>query len=153
VDKDYAIVAPHSGSYLAWLAGLQSEDASIEQMVTVPVGRSYLHYWQWRLASTDSCALDQASLLVNEVPVQTYALCWANDTGNWVETVVDLSAEAGQQVALKFRVTTSPTTWGSWFIDDVSFQVTEATADVGISASPDRAITSARKPAPSTPTP
>jgi serine protease AprX len=145
VDDNYAELVPHSGSWLAWLGGLTNETAYIEQTVTVPLGRSYLHFWQWREASTYDCGADEARLLVKGVPVRTYALCMSTNTGKWLETVVDLSAYAGQSAALQFRVETSTATASSWYIDDVSFEVSAATADADIAAVSGPVISNATK--------
>ncbi|MGD9404299.1 MAG: S8 family serine peptidase [Anaerolineae bacterium] len=145
VDSTYSIVPPHSGSWLAWLGGLEDEHAYIEQPVTVPSGRSYLHFWQWRLASTLDCNADQAILLVNGLPLMTRELCLQSNTGGWVETAVDLSAYVGQTVPIQFLVETSPGTASSWFIDDISFQISAATADARVPAFLDFGIPTPRK--------
>ena len=145
VTEDHVNPTPHSGRWLAWLGGAPDETAYIEQAVTVPIGRSVLHYWQLRYSSAQDCAVDWARLLVNGTPVRTYALCSSTNTAGWVESAVDLSVYAGLSVPLQFLVETSVDTAGHWFIDDVSFEVTAATADVGIPAAPDPGLAPARK--------
>jgi hypothetical protein len=122
---------PHSGDWLAWLGGAANEIAYIEQPVTIPSGRSYLHYWHWRESSTSNCTLDRAVLLINGTPVRTYDLCFATNTGGWREVAVDLSAYAGQSTLIRFQIETD---WpaSNWYVDDVSFQMSAATADADV---------------------
>ncbi|NIV40693.1 MAG: hypothetical protein GWN58_68250, partial [Anaerolineae bacterium] len=70
--------------------------------------------------------------------------CTASNTPNWVEQVVDLSAYAGLSVPLRFLADTSLSA-SSWYIDDVSFEVSAATADAGIRYVPDPGLPPARK--------
>ena len=137
-------LAPHSGTWLAWLGGYSYEIAWIEQPITIPVGRSYLHYWHWRESSASDCNLDKASLRVDGALVVTYDLCISTNTGRWVEGVVDLSAYAGQTVPLQFRAETS---WpaSSWYLDDISFEVNAVTADAAAPTVPDAGLPPARK--------
>ena len=137
-------VTPHSGDWLAWLGGYSYELAWIEQPVTIPVGRSYLHYWHWRESSTSNCNLDEASLRVDGALVVTYDLCVSTNTGRWVEGVVDLSAYAGQTVPLQFRAETSEPA-SSWYLDDISFEVSAVTADAAAPTVPDAGLPPARK--------
>ncbi len=47
-------------------------------------------------------------------------LAFTGDSGGWIETVVDLSAHAGSDVWLRFRLGTDATMGGpGWFVDDI----------------------------------
>jgi serine protease AprX len=138
-------LVPHSGVWAAWLGGAKNETAYIEQPADIALGRHYLHYWQWRAASTFDCNADKATLLINGAPVKTYSLCVSTNTGRWVESVVDLGAYGGQTVSLRFLTETSPTTASSWYIDDVSLEFTSAVSDAGIPAAFDPSILNVRK--------
>jgi len=145
VDENYpGAPPPHSGSWLAWLGGISSAEFTIEQSFTVPLGRSYLHYWHWIASSNSYCTTERASVLVNGTTVESYALCIGTNTPGWVEQVVDLSAYSGLPVLLRFRAVTSQSA-SSWYIDDVSFEVSAAKADAGVRTAPDAGVPHARK--------
>jgi len=152
VDQAYAGLVPHSGSWIAWLGGASYELAYLQQMVTIPSSRPYLHYWHWIASSDSICSAGRALLKVNGTDVKTYPLCTDSNTLGWVEQVVDLSAYAGQLVQLRFSIETVGSA-GNWYVDDVSLELTAAKSDAGMLVAPDPAILNARKPAPGVPTP
>jgi subtilisin family serine protease len=117
----YPDLISHNGKWLAWLGGVLNEVAWIEQEMVVPTGAPYLHYWHW-IWSEDTCGFDAASVWVDGGMVETYALCGLQNTGGYVEHVVDLAAYAGQPIQLRIRVETDAHFHSSLFIDDVSFQ-------------------------------
>lgn len=117
-------VTPHSGSWAAWLGGDHNEVAYIRQQVTVPTGSPYLYYWQWISSDETDCSFDLGGVIVNNNVVDVYGLCDANETGGWAKHVVDLSAYAGQSVALRIQVETDETVYSNLYVDDVGFQST-----------------------------
>jgi len=121
-------VTPHSGAWAAWLGGGDSDISYIQQQVTVSAGAPYLTYFQW-IASADSCGFDFASVLINGVAVDTYNLCSSQATGGWVTHNVNLSAYAGQSVALQIRVVTDGSLNSNLFVDDASFAFTASAAN------------------------
>jgi hypothetical protein len=120
IRTDQPVVA-HSGRWVAWLGGSRNNISSITQQVTVPATAPYLAYYHY-IASTDLCGYDKAYVLAGATQVTTYELCTDNKTNGWVKRVVNLSAYAGQSVALQFRVTTDASLNSNLFIDDVGFQ-------------------------------
>ncbi len=120
-------VTAYSGSWVAWLGGAKNNVSSITQQVTVPSTTPYLAYYQY-IASADLCGYDKAYVFAGATQVTTYDLCTSNNTNGWVKRVVNLSAYAGQSIALQIRVTTDSTLNSSLFIDDVSFQTSAAAA-------------------------
>jgi len=114
-------VAPHSGSYGAWLGGVNSEENYVQQQVTVPSSTPYIVYWQW-IASTDICGYDFGGVVINGTEVDLYDLCATTITGGWVTHSVNLSAYAGQSVTLQIRVETGSSDWSNLYVDDVSLQ-------------------------------
>jgi subtilisin family serine protease len=120
-------VAPHAGSWAAWLGGGDDEIAYIQQQVTVPAGSPYLAYWHW-IYSEDLCGYDYGKVVINGATVDTYDLCESSSTGAWQKHVVNLSAYAGQSVALQLRAETDFSAFSSLYIDDVAFQATPALA-------------------------
>jgi bacillopeptidase F (M6 metalloprotease family) len=66
------------------------------------------------------CGFDFGGVLVNNTTVDQFDLCGAADTNGWVQRSVDLSAYAGQNVALQIRVETDSSLNSNLFIDDVA---------------------------------
>jgi hypothetical protein len=112
-------VSPHSGSWAAWLGGDYNELASITQTLTIPANETTLSFWHW-IGSEDACNYDFGRVLVNNAQVVTISLCVDTSTGGWVNRTADISAYAGQNVELQFRVETDSSLNSNWFIDDVS---------------------------------
>jgi thermitase len=135
----YPDVTARNGKWLAWLGGFPDEVAWIEQEVIVPEGEPYLHYWHW-IQSQDVCAFDSASVRVDDLQVDTYHLCAADNTNDYVEHVVDLAAYAGQRIRLRIRVTTDTHFTSNLYIDDVSFQA-DASADPSVRQGPSEPAT------------
>lgn len=116
-------VTPHSGTWAAWLGGDHYEDTStISQYVSIPVGRSMLHFWYW-ISALENCGPDDFTLSVQSTPLLTWDLCGATDTGGWVEHSIDLSAYAGTSAWIAFEVTLDDADTSQVFIDDVSFEI------------------------------
>ena len=115
-------IAPHGGTWAAWLGGVLDETSHIEQQATVSSGSPYLSYWHW-IASQDSCGHDFGGVLIDGATVvDQYNLCESEKTGGWVKHVVDLSAYAGQSISIQIRVETNSSNNSNLFIDDVAFQ-------------------------------
>jgi photosystem II stability/assembly factor-like uncharacterized protein len=114
----------HSGAWLAWLGNLNDETASIQQTVTISAEAPYLAYWHWIYSDETEadCFYDFASVLINDSPIDTYALCVSAETQGWAFKTLDLSAYVSQTVTLAFKVTTDATVTSHLFIDDVGFQ-------------------------------
>jgi Mg-chelatase subunit ChlD len=110
----------HSGIWIAWLGGDDDETSTIEQTVTVPPDRPWLTYYHG-IASEDACGYDFGRVLVDGAVVEQYTLCRSNNTPDWAYRVVNLSAYAGQTVALQFRATTDGSLNSNLLIDDVAF--------------------------------
>ena len=99
-------LTPRSGSWAAWLGGDINDTSYVQQTVTVPSGTPYLSYWHW-IASEDTCGFDLGGVVINgSVVVDAYDLCISTNTGGWVQHTVNLSAYAGQSVAIQIRAET-----------------------------------------------
>lgn len=129
---------PRSGSWAVWLGGENDEVAYIAQQVTVPPGRPYLTYWHW-IASEDTCGYDFGGVIINDAVVDVYDLCGSAATYGWTKHSVNLSAYAGQQVAMQIRVETDSAFNSNLFVDDVAFQATATTLAAGSSTGDDPA--------------
>ena len=126
VQSDELLVPPHGGSWAVWLGGDDNEDSIVWQVVAVPTTNSLLRYWIW-IASGDNCGYDMAGVVVNmDAVVDAYWLCDANNTGGWIERVIDLGAYAGQTVELDFAAFTDDSINSNLFIDDVSLGLASA---------------------------
>lgn len=117
-----AYIAPHSGSWAAWLGGVDGETGSLQQTVLVPAGAPFLSYWQKVDSAESRCHYDTASVWVNNAVVDAYGLCASASPLGWAPRSLDLSAYAGQAVLLRIQVTTDGSLPTSLFLDDVALQ-------------------------------
>jgi len=116
-------VTPHSGLWAAWLGGDALEDIStISQYVSIPAGRSMLHFWYWISAPAD-CGHDFLTLSVGSDILINWDLCVDSQTGGWVEHTIDLSAYAGSSAWINLSVAVDDADTSQVFIDDVSFEI------------------------------
>jgi len=122
-----APVAPHSGTWAARLGREHDPVSYIEQRVTVPPDRPFLHYWYW-IASVDECGFDVASVRVNDALSRFYYLCKSTSTGQWLEAVINLGSYSGQTVSLRLRVEADLVLESNLYVDDFSFEAA-ASAD------------------------
>ncbi len=115
--------SPRSGNWAAWFGGINNENASLKQTVTVPAGAPYLGFWQI-IDSEDACndAYDVARIKVNNTEVKKTHLCLTTHNPNWTKTSVNLSAYAGQTVVLELHAKTDGLYTSSWLVDDLAFQ-------------------------------
>ncbi len=120
VDVFPGSVAPHSGSWAAWLGGADDEISAIQQSVTVPSGSPVLSFWYW-IASADACGYDFGGVIVDGTVVDAFYLCADVNTNGWVRRSVDLSAYGGQTVQLDIRAETDSSLNSNLFVDDVTF--------------------------------
>ena len=112
-------ITPRTGEWLAWLGGDDFELSLIEQEVTVGVEASTLSYWEW-ISSDDECGFDFADVYVDDDLVESYSLCFANNSDAWTERRIDLSAYAGTVVTIQIGVDTDDSLVSSLFVDDVA---------------------------------
>lgn len=110
----------HSGIWIAWLGGDDNEVSYIEQTVTVPADRPLLTYYH-AIASEDACGHDFGGVLINGDVVEVYDLCTDVNSSNWEYHAVNLSAFAGQTVALQIRAETNSSRNSNLLVDDVAF--------------------------------
>lgn len=108
----------HSGSWVAYLAGGDSETSYISQPVTIPSTMSYLHYWYW-IDSDDACNYDFFIVQVGSATVRTQTLCYDKNTYGWVHSSINLSSYAGIPLTLKFLAITDDSLPSLIFLDDI----------------------------------
>jgi hypothetical protein len=122
-------LAAHSGSWIAWLGGDDSENAYIQQSVTVSPNTN-LSFWYW-IDSKSSCGNDFGYFRINSVDIETWNLCTSTDTGGWVQSTMNLNSYSGQTITLEFRLTTGAISRSSLFVDDVNFYRRFADVPIG----------------------
>ena len=122
-------VSAHGGIWLAWLGGDSDEVAILSQTITISASAPYLHFWYW-VDSEDDCGVDYLNVGVNDNYFYNETLCSTNNTGGWVQRVLNLTAYAGINKTVQFKVTTDSSLNSNFFLDDVSM-----TASATMSAS------------------
>ncbi len=127
-------VTPHNGSWAVWLGGVDDEVASITQSVTIPVGRSILHYW-FASGSEDSCNFDFFKIFVEGTVRSSETICYSNATNAWVHRVLDLSAYAGTTQTIMFMASTNGSLNSNVFLDDISFETSTALSGSAVNGS------------------
>ena len=134
----------HGGSWAAWLGGLDGESSELTQEVTVPPDQPYLAYY-YLLNSADGCGFDFAGVSVDGVEVQSYDVCEATSMVTFGRNVIDLSSYAGETVVLGFTMVTDGGLVSSFFVDDVSFVSSAASAEAPTGSAPTAALPVLRK--------
>ncbi len=131
-DADFQIT-PHSGSWLAWLGGIDEEVSTLSQSVTLPAGPAVsLSFWFYIGSLEDDCNADIAAVKINNVTVWATGLCSLSNSGGWQNKTINLGAYAGQTIAILFRVETDFALNSNFFVDDVILQAAAGTqAEVG----------------------
>ncbi|MFJ5025203.1 M4 family metallopeptidase [Streptomyces goshikiensis] len=124
VDADL-VQAGHAGSWKAWLDGYGSgHEDTVAQTVAVPAGcRATLKYWLHidSAENTTSARYDRLSVTVNGNEVAAYSNLDRAD-GYSLRTV-DLSAYAGQSVALEFTGREDGSYQTSFVLDDITVEL------------------------------
>ncbi len=129
-------VTPHTGSWASWLGGDNNESAWISQSVSIPVGRSILHYW-FASGSTDICNYDYFKIFVGVTAVLTETLCDSTETNAWVHRTLDLTAYAGTAQTIEFYIETDFLNFSNVFLDDISFETSTALSGSAVNGSSD----------------
>ncbi len=127
LPDDQLFIAPHEGSWAAWLGADDDEVAHLEQGVVVPEEAPYLTYWHW-IDSVDYCGYDFTRVVANESVLETYDLCRMTNTDGWTEHSVDLTDYAGQSISLRLEVETDGSLQSDLYVDDLSFQASASLA-------------------------
>jgi hypothetical protein len=112
-------IHPYNGDWAVWLGGDSELLTYIEQQVTIPLSDPELIYWYW-IDSIWECDTSHAGVTLNGTFVDQHALCTANDTGGWVKRAVNLTAYAGQTVAVRILSQTGVENYSSFYVDAVS---------------------------------
>ena len=121
----------HSGTWLAWMGGLDNETSDLNQQVTIPnnVGPTYLYFYYQMASDETNCNASSPSdlfyLTINSTFGSGYLVCQTYNTGaTWtlLGFPTDLSAYAGQTVTLHLIMTTDGALTSSVYLDTLSFK-------------------------------
>jgi hypothetical protein len=118
--RDDLPVPPYEGNWAAWLGGADEEVSLLQQMVTVPAGQPYLHFYGWSI-SEDFCGYDFVAVGLDGEIVDIATLCEENNTNGWVQFWLDMSELQGVNLLLQFAMVTDDSLVSSFFIDNVHF--------------------------------
>jgi serine protease len=129
-----ANIFPRSGEWSAWFSSYSNtqEQASLNQRFIVQSNAPYLSFYHL-IASVENLCVDGAGndvdvgyVKINNTQLSKYALCAATNTNElWVKPpALDLSAFAGQAIALSFEFKADAERDSAWLIDDITFSAT-----------------------------
>jgi hypothetical protein len=129
----------HSGKWIGYLGGAETNERFIGQDVLIPAGATRANFSFWYLG--ESAVADAQDTFAAEVvdPVSGTVLQTLESSngslanGNWKNVTVDLKAYAGQKIRLRFhaiRVDSNPGNPNrtAWSIDDTSLMVDSSAA-------------------------
>lgn len=126
---------PRTGSFVAWLGGLNSETSRITQRLTIPKDKdAMLSYWYLSNSYEADCdsGNDFAKLQVKSgdkvVYEWLYPLCYYTDSNRYVNENIDLSYLAGKTVDIIFTTTTNESDVSGFRVDDVRLRSGESCA-------------------------
>ncbi|KUO12919.1 M1 family aminopeptidase [Streptomyces sp. DSM 15324] len=120
----------HGGGYYAWLDGTGATHTdTLTQTVTVPsdCAKATLTFWLHidTAETTSSTAYDRLTAKIGSTTLATYSNLDKN-TG-YVQKSFDVSAFAGQTVALSFTGTEDSSLQSSFVLDDIALNTSDAT--------------------------
>jgi hypothetical protein len=112
-------ISPRRGDWAAWLGGVDNEFSYIWQHVTIPTSYPGLSFWYW-IDSDDNCGYDYGRVTIDLSNfVESFDLCRNENSDEWEQRTVDLSAYAGQTVDLGIVAETDGLLPSALFVDDV----------------------------------
>ncbi|PIZ63869.1 hypothetical protein COY16_00800 [Candidatus Roizmanbacteria bacterium CG_4_10_14_0_2_um_filter_39_13] len=128
-------------TYFAWLGGTGSLESttSISQVVVLPSGYANikLKYVYLNVSTEDNCNNDTADILINGTSIKKYPLCkdtvTKNNNGevNFVNSLVDISANIGTSIELKFEAKLNNSLNSNFLIDHIELCSDDPRAPAG----------------------
>jgi len=115
----------HGSTYGAWLGGVNNAEGELWQEVSIPAGASPVSLSFWWLAESGSEQPNDAVEVIIQYEAQSdhlLTLPAVAPLGQWQQETLDLTAYAGQTVALTFLVHTDGAVPTTFRLDDVSLQ-------------------------------
>lgn len=115
-------IQPHSGTFLAWLGGVNNELSKLRQTIHLNERVTELRFFYQINSFDDQCGpgVDDFRVVMNGIVIDGAGLCIASQTSEWQESIVDVSAFSGETVDLVFDVHTDSILASSLLLDDVS---------------------------------
>lgn len=111
-----------SGSWVAWLGGVDVETSNLSQSFSLANAPQSLHLkFYYQIRSEDVCGFDIAQVVVNGNVVSERELCNDEETNGWQSATIDVSDFVGGSVTVEFIVVTDESLPSNFFIDDVAF--------------------------------
>jgi uncharacterized repeat protein (TIGR01451 family) len=139
-DDMIADYYPHSGTYHAWLLGYDDGVDTLYQTVSLPtlISSATLTYW-WYMSTEDYPfeAYDVMTVTVRNSSgtlLQTLQVLSNQSAAEvWTQSTFNLAAFAGQTIRIQFHATSDSSYSTSFFVDDVSLNLCEATPQPDVS--------------------
>lgn len=123
-NKDLPI-APHSGSYVAWLGGAHNEVSRLGQVITLDERATSLRFKYQFFSEEPDCGYDVGLIAINGETLGGWGFCaQAAQAASWSEGRDDISKYAGQTVFLEFYFETDDALLSSLFLDDIAVETT-----------------------------
>lgn len=115
-----------AGQGVAWLGGGHRETSVLAQRIDARAGSGLTLQFSYYSQSDDTCWYDFARVFVRDLTnggpaqqVREYLLCRNTNTSGWVRQTIDLSAYAGRQIQIEFRVITDGSLLSNFWLDNV----------------------------------
>ena len=140
---------PRSGSWMAWLGGLDNETSAITQTISVPATHPFLSAYALITSEEEECFYDLVTVVVNDNIVSNNGFCEKNNINSWKRGYIDLRAYAGQTITFSMKTKNDSSLLSSLFIDDLTFEF----GNRATSPSPTPSPTPTSTPQPPAPTP
>ncbi|MHB8193321.1 MAG: S8 family serine peptidase [Bellilinea sp.] len=132
-------LSPHNGAWLTWLGGDDEEISFISQTVTIPAGRSILHYWFASGSQESDCGSDVFRIYAGSTILFSEGQCDLNETNAWIHRTLDLTAYTGTTQTIKFYISTDSLFNSNVFVDDISLEASTTLSGINENpAAPDR---------------
>jgi subtilisin-like proprotein convertase family protein len=130
----------YDGLQTFWAGGAcgAANSNSAEQTITIPAGHGEMSFWYYAMRSDADDPTDngEAYVQINGTTVWSLEMNLANNTSDWTYQTVDISAYAGQTVALKFGATQGASGVGNVLFDYVETTLTGSTDVPWLSTNP-----------------
>lgn len=121
----FSSLVTHTGENAAYLAGRNDAVDRLATLLELPAASTItLHFW-WQLQSEEAQRFtDKLTILAHpdqaRAPQQVHELSSRNQSNQWQEAQLDLSAWAGETLQLQFLAQTDAELVTDFFIDDVT---------------------------------
>lgn len=113
-------ITPFSGQWMAWMGGANDEVSVLSQTIHVPLeARAPVLSFNYWVASEDACGNDFMRLFINDTFIGRIDLCSGSQTYRWTRLYTELQNYAGEDINVKFYVSTNASLNSNFMLDDV----------------------------------